>query len=219
MMASEWIDITVPIRNGMPYWPGNPTPRIERMMDLERGDESTVSTLVVGSHTGTHMDAPLHFIEGGQGLEEMPLSATIGECRVIDINHPDMITVDELKRHRIASGERVLFKTHNSAQGRPTREFLTQFVYLSTEAARWLVGRGVQTIGIDYLSIGGYEKNGPEVHRVLLEAGVWIIEGLDLSHVQPGRYDLICLPFKFDHCDGAPARAVVHARAGEERPA
>jgi arylformamidase len=211
-MASEWIDITVSIRNGMPYWPDNPPPRIERMMDLERGDDATVSTLVVGSHTGTHMDAPLHFIEGGQGLEDMPLTATIGECRVIDINHPEIITVDELKKHRIASGERVLFKTNNSAQGWPDRKFLTQFVYLSTEAARWLVAQRVWTIGVDYLSIGGYEKNGPEVHRVLLEAGVWIIEGLDLSRVQAGRYDLICLPLKFDHSDGAPARAVIRPR-------
>lgn len=218
-MASEWIDITVPIRNGMPYWPDNPQPRIKRMMDVKRGDEATVSTLVVGSHTGTHMDAPLHFIEGGQGLEDMPLTATIGEARVIEIADREMITVNELSKYPIASGERVLFKTANSARSWPDRDFIKQFVYLSTKAARWLVDRGVQTIGVDYLSIGGYEKNGPEVHRVLLEAGVWIIEGLDLSRASAGHYDLICLPLKVDHSDGAPARAVIRARSGEQRQA
>jgi arylformamidase len=219
MMGSEWIDITVTIRNGMPYWPDNPPPRVERVMDMMRGDEATVSTLVVGSHTGTHMDAPLHFIQGGKGLDEMPLSATMGEALVIEIRDREMITVSELGKYPIASGDRVLFKTPNSAHGWPDRDFMEQFVYLSTDAARWLVARGVQTIGVDYLSIGGYQKNGPEVHRVLLQAGVWIIEGLDLSRVQAGPYDLICLPLKFHRSDGAPARAVVRARSGMDRQA
>lgn len=209
---TEWIDISIPLRNGMPHWPDNPPLQINRTLDLDCGDEATVSTLFIGSHTGTHMDAPLHFIKSGQGMHEMPLSATIGRAQVIEIHDRDAITLDELRRHPIRPGERVLFRTRNSLRRWGDRDFMEDFVYLTTEAARWLVQQHVRTVGIDYLSVGGYEKNGPEVHHVLLEAQIWIIEGLDLSGAAPGLYDLICLPLNILQGDGAPARALLRPR-------
>jgi arylformamidase len=208
-MPHDWIDISIPLRNGMPYWPDNPPVQINRTMDLDRGDQATVSSISVGSHTGTHMDAPLHFIKSGKAIDEMPLSAVIGRAHVIEIHDPHAITVEELRMHTIQAGERILFKTRNSTERWAERAFMKDFVYLTTDAARWLVERRVRTVGVDYLSIGGYEKNGPEVHHVLLSKEIWIIEGLDLSAVGPGQYDLICLPLKIAQGDGAPARALL----------
>jgi arylformamidase len=213
-MNNEWIDISIPLHNGMPYWPDNPPVRIDRTMDLDRGDEATVSSISIGSHTGTHMDAPSHFIRSAAAMDQMPLSATIGMAQVIEIRDPVAIAVEELRQHTIRAGDRVLFKTRNSAREWAKRAFMEDFVYLTTEGALWLVERGVRTVGVDYLSVGGYQKNGPEVHQVLLKNQVWIIEGLDLSGVGTGFYDLICLPLKILHGDGAPARAVVRRRDG-----
>jgi arylformamidase len=213
-MAGEWIDISIPVRNGMPSWPDNPPVHIDRIMDLAHGDEATVSRITIGSHTGTHMDAPSHFIPSGAAMDEMPLDATIGPAQVIEIGNPVAITVEDLRRHTINAGARLLFKTCNSARAWGERDFMEDFVYLSTEAARWLVERRVRAVGVDYLSVGGFNKNGPEVHRVLLEQNIWIMEGLDLSGACAGTYDLICLPLKILHGDGAPARAVLRRRDG-----
>ncbi|MBI2371114.1 MAG: cyclase family protein [Deltaproteobacteria bacterium] len=205
-----WIDISVPLRSGMAHWPHDPPVQIERLFDLRRGDVYTLSKLSMSAHAGTHMDAPLHFIQTGKGLDEMPFAATIGPARVIEIHDPESIRPDVLRSHRIRRGERVLFKTKNSTRCWNTDSFVEDFVHLSIEAARFLAGRGVRAVGIDYLSVGGYlEKNGPEVHRALLEAGVWIIEGLDLSRVRPGTYELLCLPLRILRGDGAPARAIL----------
>lgn len=216
-----WIDISVPLRSGMVHWPDNPPVRIERVHDINRGDPANVSALWLSSHAGTHMDAPLHFIAGGAGLDEMPLSATIGPARVIEIRDAESISPDELRPHRIRRGERILFKPLNSTRSWWTEGFVEHFVYLTTEAGLYLAERGVRTIGIDYLSIDGYEKNGPEVHRALLGAAVWIIEGLDLSRVTPGLYELVCLPLQILKSDGAPARAILkprsRTRTGERR--
>lgn len=211
-MAYGWIDVSIPLRNGMPQWPDNPPLRIDRAMDLDCGDEATVSTIFIGSHTGTHMDAPLHFIKSGRAIHEMPLTVTIGPAQVIEIHNPEAITLEELRRHAIRPGARLLFKTKNSLHRWGERDFMQDFVYLTTEAARWLVQQHVLTVGVDYLSVGGYEKNGPEVHLVLLGADIWIIEGLDLSGAGPGYYDLICLPLNILQGDGAPARALLRPR-------
>jgi arylformamidase len=204
-----WIDVTVPLRNGMVRWPGDPPIKIERIHDLDRGDNNTISSLSLGSHTGTHMDAPAHFIRGGAGIDKMPLDAVIGKARVIEIKDAECIRPAELASHRIRRGERILFKTHNSSNAWKTDTFIENFVFLSSETADFLVKRGVRTVGIDYLSVGGYKHNGSEVHKLLLGAGIWIIEGLDLSRIKPGTYNLICLPLKLDRGDGAPARAIL----------
>lgn len=206
-----WIDVSVPLRNGMVHWPDNPPVQIERMLDIESGDVANVSKLAMGSHTGTHMDAPLHFIRMGKGLEEMPLTATIGRARVIEVHDPESVKPEDLRPHEIRRGERILLKTRNSAQCWQTDAFVEDFVYISQEAARYLASCGIQTVGIDYLSVGGFWRDGVETHQALLEAEIWVIEGLNLAEVEPGEYELICLPLKVERGDGAPARAVLRA--------
>jgi arylformamidase len=212
-----WIDVSVTVRHGMPHWPGNPPIVLERTMDIGRGDECNVSHLAMGVHSGTHMDGPVHFVHGAAGLDEMPLEATMGEARVIEIEDPQQVTVDELRGHRLGSGERILFRTINSIRCWRTEAFVEDFVYISEPAAVHLAEAGVQTVGIDYLSVGGYHADGARIHRILLDAGIWIIEGLDLSPVRAGRYDMICLPVKLHASDGAPARAILRPiRTGPE---
>jgi arylformamidase len=204
-----WIDVSVPLRSGMVHWPDNPPVQIERMLDMERGDVANVSKLSMGSHTATHMDAPLHFIRTGKGLDEMPLTATVGRARVIEIRDPESVKPEDLSPHGIRRDERILLKTRNSARCWQTDAFIEDFVYISQEAARYLADCGIQTVGIDYLSVGGFWRDGVETHQALLEAGIWIIEGLNLSEVEPGEYELVCLPLKVEEGDGAPARAIL----------
>ncbi len=207
--TTPWIDVSVTVRHGMPHWPDNPPILLERSLDIGRGDDCNVSHLAMGVHTGTHMDGPVHFIHHGAGLDEMPLGATMGEARVIEITDPRRITADELRPHALGAGERVLFRTSNSTRCWQTDHFVEDFVYISESAAAHLVETEVQTVGIDYLSVGGYREDGAKVHRMLLEAGIWIIEGLDLSRARAGRYEMICLPVKLHGSDGAPARAIL----------
>jgi arylformamidase len=204
-----WIDVSVTIRHGMAHWPDNPPIVVERHLDIGRGDACNVSHMAIGVHTGTHMDAPVHFIDGAAGLDEMPLSAVIGEVRVIDIADRLAVTRDELRHHRLGRGERVLFRTSNSLRCWQTHHFVEDFVYIAEDAALHLAETGVQTVGIDYLSVGGYRVDGARIHHILLSAGIWIIEGLDLSDVPAGRYEMVCLPLKLHGGDGAPARAIL----------
>ncbi|HTL70802.1 MAG TPA: cyclase family protein, partial [Candidatus Eisenbacteria bacterium] len=190
---------------------GDPEVRIDKTSDLAKGGAANVSRIRMGSHTGTHMDAPLHFIRGAKGLDRMPLSATMGPARDIRILDPEVIRPAELIPHRIRRGERILFKTRNSPRCWKRRGFVKDFVYLSRTSASYLAALGVRAVGIDYLSVGGFSKDGHETHFALLKAGIWIIEGLDLTHVKPGRYELACLPLKILKSDGAPARAALRA--------
>ena len=208
---SSWIDVSVALRNGMVHWPGDPQFEIERVHDMSEGDSNNLSRIHMGAHSGTHIDAPLHFIASGKGIDEMPLEVTVGRARVIEISDTVSIKPRELRHHRIQRGERILFKTSNSPRLWKTNSFVEDFVFISKEAARFLAERGVMLVGIDYLSVGGYKRNGSEVHRMLLEAGIWLIEGLDLSRVAPGKYELICLPLKILNGEGAPARAVLRS--------
>jgi len=179
------------------------------MLDIERGDVANVSKLSMGAHTGTHMDAPLHFFRTGKGIDTMPLTATIGRARVIEIRDPESIKPEELGSYQLQRGERILFRTRNSARCWQTNDFVEDFVYISQEAARYLAVQEVQTVGVDYLSVGGFFKDGVETHHALLEAGIWIIEGLNLSNVVPGTYELVCLPLRIEGSDGAPSRAIL----------
>jgi arylformamidase len=205
----RWIDISVPLRSGMVHWPDNPPVRIERMLDMERGDVANVSKISLGSHTGTHMDAPIHFVRAGEGIDRLPLDATIGRARLIEIQDPVSIKPDELSQHGIGRGERVLFKTRNSSLGWWTQDLIEDYVYVSQEAARYLANREVRTVGVDYLCVSGFRRDGVETHQVLLGTGIWVIEGLDVGRVEPGEYELICLPLKVEDGDGAPARAIL----------
>jgi arylformamidase len=213
-ITGAWIDISAPIYSGMVHWPGDPAVLIERVHELARGDAANVSKLELGAHTGTHMDAPRHFLADGAGLDEMPLDATIGPARVIGIEHPQAVLPAELEGHNLQPGERVLFRTRNSERCWNNDQFVEDYVYISAAAARFLVQRQVRTVGIDYLSVGGYVHDGVETHQILLGAGIWLIEGLKLSAVKPGAYELICLPLRVVGADGAPARAILRAVDG-----
>jgi len=213
MRKNGWVDISVTIKSGMVHWPGDPAVNISRRQDMDKGDSDNVSLISMGSHTGTHMDAPRHFFVRGKGLDKMPLSAVIGPARVLAIINTRCITVPELKRHRIKFGERILFKTRNSSFWK-TNVFQKEFVYVTQEAAEYLSDVGVAVVGVDYLSVGGYKKDGAKTHKTILGGGIWIIEGLNLYGIKPGDYDLICLPIKIFNLDGAPARAIIRPQLG-----
>lgn len=206
----HFMDISVPLTSGMVNWPGDPpVMTISRMQDQSTGDGATVSRLDMGAHTGTHMDAPLHFISGAQGIDTMPIAAGIGPCRVIELDDERSISRASLEFHKPLAGERLLFKTRNSNQRWWEHPFNEHFVYISAEAACYLAAQRVLTVGVDYLSVGGFLHDGTATHQTLLEANIWIIEGLDLTRVPEGRYMLHCLPLKIHQGDGAPARAVL----------
>jgi arylformamidase len=204
-----WIDISAPLRNGMVAWPGDARFQRTSTLEIAKGDPCNLSEISTTAHIGTHMDAPRHYLEGAAGMETMPIEASIGRARVIEIRDPGVIRTSELEPHQLAKGERVLFKTGNSERCWNTDHFQEKYIYISPETARYLAERGVQTVGVDYLSVGGFETGGPETHRILLQAGIWIIEGLILKDVAPGEYELVCLPLKIIDGDGAPARAVL----------
>jgi arylformamidase len=211
-MASPWIDVSISLKTDVVSWPGDPPARISHAKEIERGDPCTVSLLEMGAHTGTHMDAPAHFVRGGMGIDAMPPDMAIGSARVIPIRDRKSIKADELLRHRIRRGERILFKTYNSNHCWDTDSFFEDFVYLSAKAAQYLAERQVRLVGVDYLSVGGFRADGVETHQALLKAGIWIIEGLNLKGVRPGRVLLVCLPLKIAGGDGAPARVFVRPR-------
>ena len=206
---SEWIDISVALRTGMVHWPGDIPVAIEQTSSIERGDAANLSTMHMSAHTGTHMDAPRHFVQDGASIDAMPLEATNGPARVIAVAG-EAITAECLEGNGIQPGERILFKTRNSALcWKYGRCFLKNYVAIDPSGARYLAQQRVRALGIDYLSIGPYGPEGAETHRILLGAGVWAIEGLDLSGVEAGSYELVCLPLKILNGDGAPARAML----------
>ena len=207
--SNDWIDISLTIHPGMPYWPDNPAVSIEPSQCLAHGDVCNVSKLTIGTHTGTHVDGINHFIKDGMGVDQMPLDAAIGKARVIEIKDPEQIKVAEIEPHNIQAGERILFKTKNSNHALRSPSFVEDFVHISTAAAQYLADKQVRTVGVDYLSVGGYQGNVVDVHHALLGSGIWAIEGLDLSQVEPGYYELICLPIKLKNGDGGLARAIL----------
>ncbi len=203
-------DITVPIRSGMPIYEGDPALNIEPWSALANGDSANVSFLHLGAHTGTHVDAPAHFIAGANRIDSLPLEVLIGPARVIRV--PDdrtEIDPDFLSSCDLDNVERVLFRTRNS--GLWSESFRKDFTHLLPEAAEMLVEQGVKLVGTDYLSIEKFHSGHHRTHLTLLSNRVVIVEGLNLSEVPPGDYELICLPLKIAEGagDGAPARAVL----------
>jgi arylformamidase len=211
-MSNAWIDISLPLHDGMVNWPGDAPFERRKTLALADGDACNLSEIRCSAHTGTHMDAPLHFIEGGAAIDTMPLDATIGRARVIEIRDPRLIRIEELRPYHPGQGDRLLFKTANSRLWK-TPVFQSDYVHIPPDTALYLAEAGVRTVGVDYLSVGHGEGGGAETHKVLLKAGLWVIEGLNLEQITPGDYELICLPLRILGGDGAPARAVLKSLA------
>jgi arylformamidase len=213
-VKNPWIDISVPLGDGMVHWPNDPPISITRVKDIEHGATANLSVISMGTHSGTHVDAPIHFIREGKGIDHIPLDTLVGRARVIEIRDPESITSEELAIHDIRRGERILFKTTNSSALWQKDEFVQDFVFISDSAADFLVNRGIRLVGVDYLSVGSFKHGGSYVHKTLLGGDIWIIEGLNLSSVTSGKYDLICLPLRIVGGDGAPARAILKPAVG-----
>jgi arylformamidase len=195
----EIIDVSVPIRTGMVTYPGDPEAVLERVESMADGESANVSRLDLGVHTGTHVDAPVHFLEGEAAVDELSLAVLNGPCEVVATAR-----LEESAVGLVPEGtERVLFKTPNSELW-ALETFPDEFERFDGAGARALVGRGLKLVGVDYLSVGDHEA-----HRTLLGAGVVVVEGLDLRGVEPGSYELHCLPLRLVGSDGAPARTIL----------
>jgi arylformamidase len=207
-----WYDISVPLKQAMHYFPTDPAPpRIYRVSDRELGGFADLSMMEMISHTGTHIDAPLHFIAGGSTISDMPLQATIGPCRVIEIENKEKITAAELKKNKIKKGERILCKTANSPTTYMSHKFIEEYVYLENEGADYLAEKQITLFGLDNLTIGimKVKDNIGYTHKKLLGAGIYILEDAALGEVPPGEYELLCLPLLMWKGDAGPCRAIL----------
>lgn len=206
----KYYDISVSLSERLPSFPGDPNIEIADLRQLDRGDAANVSKLSISCHAGTHIDAPLHYLPHGISVDYLPLSLFVGEAKVIQLAGGFRIGRAELARHNLKGSERVILKTGNSAlwehQG-----FSEAYAALTEEGAEYLADCGVKLVGIDYLSVEPFDSDG-SVHRLLLSRGVVILEGLNLDGVDPGIYELICLPLKIKGGEAAPARAVLRRR-------
>jgi arylformamidase len=205
-------DVTLPITNQLPVWPGDPHPDIRRIEKIEEGASANVSKIDMSVHTGTHIDAPYHFLGGeADTIEKITLNVLIGRAYVLELaENVDQITASILEQAEIPTRtRRLLFKTRNSRLWEmKSQDFHTDYVAISPDGAQFLVDCGIKLVGVDYLSVAPYSSQS-ETHQILLQAGVVLIEGLDLSIISQGRYTLYCLPLKIVGSDGAPARVIL----------
>ncbi|HXG55718.1 MAG TPA: cyclase family protein [Vicinamibacterales bacterium] len=202
------LDVSVPLVAGLPAFPGNPDFELQPIKRISEGGSSNVSRLVLGTHTGTHVDAPKHFFDDGAGVEALRLDLLIGRARVVEITRRGGIGPEELAAAGLREDLRVLLKTSNSALWN-SDTFHEDYTHVTEAGARYLVEQGVRVVGIDYLSIEQFRKPGAPAHRMLLSNGVIIIEGLNLAEAEPGMYEMYCLPLPITGGDGAPARVVL----------
>jgi arylformamidase len=203
-------DISLTISNDLPVWPGDTPIDLVRNKDMQQGELYTLSQITTTVHVGSHLDAPMHFVRDGHGVDQIDLNKLIGLCFVVDLPNVDSVDAQALEQANIpANVTRLLCRTRNSQYwARGDNVFHTDFVAIDPSGAEWIVQRGIQLVGVDYLSVGAHEGGIP-THEILLSNGVVPVEGLDLSHIEPGEYQLICLPLKLKDCDGAPVRAVL----------
>jgi arylformamidase len=204
-------DVTVPIKNFMPVWPGDPQVENRLVSSIEKGEEANVTNIQMSAHTGTHIDAPKHYIKSGTAIEGLSLTTLLGEVEVVEIDFRnsqiDALTLIQVNRNEWS--QRVLFKTNNSNLRLLEKDYFNQnFTALLPDAAEYLVQKGVKLVGIDYLSIAPFE-NGSDTHIILLENDVVVLEGLNLADISPGIYELIALPILLEGADGSPARVLL----------
>jgi arylformamidase len=211
MAKSDWIDISLPVYAGMMGGPTAPKVKIELVRDPAKGDRVTMAQVTMVTHTGTHIDAPRHFFVDGTPIDELPLETFIGPARVIEIKDTESIKPAELEPYDIQPGERILFKTRNSSRVYDDNSVVTGYVYITREAALYLVERKVRLVGIDYLTVGGWQdrEDNRFLHMTFLENGVSILENIILKGVKAGRYEFIALPLRLRQGDAGPCRAVI----------
>lgn len=208
---SKIIDVTVPLSAALPTYPGDPRFQLEFTGRIADGAPCNVSRVSLGSHTGTHVDAPYHFLADGASVDQLPLEILIGKCRVVEVSDRERVERAQLEAYDLRDDLRLLIKTRMSGQLRQP-QFQEDFVYLTPDAATYLVQAGIKLVGVDYLSVEKFGSKDFAAHHALLAAGVVIIEGLDLSLVDPGDYELTCLPLLVAGADAAPARVVLRKR-------
>jgi arylformamidase len=207
--APRLVDVSVLLAPGLATYPDNPEFEITPIQQIAAGDVANNSRLVMGTHTGTHVDAPKHFFDDKPGADSLPLELLIGRARVIDLPHRGGITEKHLAEAGLREDLRVLLRTPNSALWNSSDGFHTDYTYVTEDGARFLVDQGVKVVGVDYLSIEQFRKPGAPAHRALLGNGVIVIEGLNLSDAEAGQYEMYCLPLRLAGADGAPARVVL----------
>jgi arylformamidase len=232
---SGWIDVSWPLRKGMRKWPEDAQPIVDWILERSKGDRTDMIGLNIITHTGTHMDAPLHFIPKGKTIDTMPADVMVGPGRVIEIKNPEKITLAEVEPYNIQAGERILFKTQNSYKLYDTDAFSPKYVYITIDVAHYLRDRKVLLVGLDYIALGPFAdpfgKSGvkmspkeekefqeqtkealnitSEVHLSFLGNGIWVLESINLRDVRPGPCLLACLPLRVEGGDAAPARCII----------
>lgn len=206
---SRIYDVSLPVRSGGLIYPGNPEIAIEPQQAISRGAGANVSRISFGSHTGTHVDAAKHFFDDGQTVDQIELSKLIGPAILIAVDDGlPSVTADDLKRHDIGTHTRVLIRTRNSSYNTES-EFRQDYTFLAPDGAEYLVNKGVELVGVDYLSVEQFHSGHHRTHLTLLGKSIVIVEGLNLKGIEPGEYEFICLPLRLEGLDGAPARAVL----------
>ena len=210
MNNSKWIDVSATISDGMVRWPTDPAVHIYKAETIGLNEAvANVTGIDTTAHVGTHIDAPLHFIPTGADVASVDLDALIGPAKVFHISNAKEINLAEIGNFGIQKGDRVLFR--NSETDWEREPFKEDYVYLATDAAKFLVDKGVKCVGVDYLSLGSKE-NDPEVHLLMLTVPIIIIEGLKLGNIEQGEYDMVCLPLKIKGSDGGPSRVILKKR-------
>ncbi|MEL7561935.1 cyclase family protein [Dehalogenimonas sp. 4OHTPN] len=206
-----WIDASITLDEGTVVWPGDPGVEITPVRQIRDGAAYNLSSISMSLHTGTHLDAPRHYFELGLSVDRVPLDLLIGPVQVIELPGGEPVTLQTFMKCRIGTCKRLILKT-NTAGLPPAGKFNRDYRYITPEAGQYLVEKEIGLVGIDSPSIGPIEPDAYDVHHCLLDAGIWILEGLDLSMITPGMYDLICLPMKIRNGDGAPVRIVLRRR-------
>ena len=211
----NWTDVTYPIFEGMTGWPGQPVTSFDTLSCIHCGDTAKVTMLHFSAHSGSHMDAPNHFLAEGIDISRAPFEVGLGPVRIARIDGPAEVTPDQLRAYEqrtrpLARGERLILRTPNSDRGLWLQDpFDRDYRGIGPEAAAYIAEKKLQLIGVDYLSVGPFYEGNPQTHRALMGAGVWIIEGVDLRRVEEGDYEMICLPLKIVGSDGSPIRILI----------
>jgi arylformamidase len=201
-------DVTVPLRTGIVTFPGDPSFSMSPYFERKKGDPFDLALLSMGTHIGTHVDPPAHYLDGGATVDQIPLDTLIGEAFILDMRGRKTIDANDIDKSFPPDARRVLFKTDNG----PLlfkNEFHEDYVSLTEKGARFLAEKGVCLVGTDYLSIERYKNSGAPVHKTLLKTGALIVEGLNLMDIPAGRYEIFCLPLLIQGADGAPARVIL----------